>query len=89
MTPGPLRRLIGAIGLVVLAPIAYRLVEGSMSPVDAALRAVATLVAVVLVGRLLGSWLGQVALTYDRQGGHEDAPRAAAPAGDDRGAEAA
>lgn len=89
MTPGPLRRLIGAVGLVVLAPIAYRLVEGSMSPVDAALRAVATLVAVVLVGRLMGSWLGQVALAYDRQGGHEDTPRGAAPSGEDRGAEAA
>lgn len=67
MSPGPLRRLLGAIGLVMLAPIALRLVDGSMSPVDAALRAAATLLAVVVVGRLLGSWLGQVAHTYDRR----------------------
>lgn len=67
MSPGPLRRLLGALGLLALAPIALRLVEGSMAPIDAALRAVATLVAVVVVGRLFGTWLGQLARAYDQQ----------------------
>lgn len=68
MSPGPLRRMLGALGLAALAPVALRLVDGSMSATDAALRAVATLVAVVVVGRLAGTWLDQVAHTYDRQG---------------------
>ena len=68
MSPGPLRRLLGALGLLALAPVALRLVEGSLTATDAALRAVATLVAVVVIGRLVGSWLAQVAHTYDRQG---------------------
>lgn len=67
MSPGPLRRLLGALGLVALAPIALRLVDGSMSPADAAVRAVMTLLAVVVLGRLLGTWLRQVAATYDRR----------------------
>lgn len=76
MSPGPLRRLLGAVGLVLLAPIALRLVDGSMAPVDAALRAAATLLAVVVVGRLLGSWLGQVAHGYDRQATSDRVARA-------------
>lgn len=76
MSPGPLRRLLGAVGLLALAPIALRLVDGSMSAVDAAMRAVATLIAVVLIGRLFSTWLGQVAHTYDQQGrGDEPAHR--------------
>ena len=68
MSPGPLRRLLGALGLLALAPIAYRLVEGSMTAVDAAVRAVATLVVVVVLGRLVGGWLATVAHAYDQQG---------------------
>lgn len=68
MSPGPLRRMLGALGLAALAPVALRLVDGSMSATDAALRAVATLVAVVVVGRLAGTWLDQVAHSYDREG---------------------
>lgn len=66
MSPGPLRRLLGALGLVALAPIALRLVDGSLSPGDAAVRAVVTLLAVVVIGRLFGTWLRQVASSYDR-----------------------
>lgn len=68
MSPGPLRRLLGGLGLLALAPVAIRLVEGSISPMDAAMRAMATLVVVVVVGRLFGVWLRQVAYTFERQG---------------------
>lgn len=68
MSPGPLRRLLGALGLVALAPVAIRLVDGSVSPMDAAMRAMATLIVVVIIGRLFGVWLRQVAYSYERQG---------------------
>lgn len=67
MSPGPLRRLLGALGLLVLAPVAIRLVDGSISPMDAALRAAATLIIVMVVGRLFGVWLRQVAHSYERR----------------------
>lgn len=68
MSPGPLRRLLGALGLLALAPVAMRLVDGSISPMDAAMRAMATLVVVVIIGRLFGVWLRQVAYSYEQQG---------------------
>lgn len=68
MSPGPLRRLLGALGLLALAPVAIRLVDGSISPMDAAMRAMATLIVVVIIGRLFGVWLRQVAYSYERQG---------------------
>ena len=39
-----------------------------MTAVDAAVRAVATLVVVVVLGRLVGGWLATVAHAYDQQG---------------------
>lgn len=69
MSPGPLRRLLGALGLLALAPVAMRLVDGSISPMDAAMRAIATLIVVVIIGRLFGVWLRQVAHTYEQQQG--------------------
>lgn len=68
MSPGPLRRLLGALGLLALAPVAIRLVDGSISPIDAAMRAMATLLVVVVIGRIFGVWLRQVAYSYERQG---------------------
>ncbi len=68
MSPGPLRRLLGALGLLALAPVAVRLVDGSVSPMDAAMRALATLVVVMVIGRLFGVWLRQVAYSYEQQG---------------------
>lgn len=73
MSPGPLRRLLGGVGLLLLAPVALRLVDGSLEPFDAAVRAVATLLVVVVVGRLLNAWLATVAHSYDVQQ-PEDAP---------------
>lgn len=81
MSPGPLRRLLGALGLIALAPIALRLVQGSLAPTDAAVRAVVTLLAVMVVGRLFGGWLGQVAAGYDREPTRQPATERV-PAGD-------
>lgn len=85
MSPGPLRRLLGALGLAALAPVALRVVDGSMAPVDAALRAVATLVVVMVLGRLTGTWLARIAHAYDRQGPprREESVAGPAPGGAD------
>lgn len=66
MSAGPLRRLLGGLGLAALAPVAWRLADGSLDPMDAAVRAVITLLVVVVVGRLLTGWLHAVASTYDQ-----------------------
>lgn len=52
MSAGPLRRIIGVLGLLALAPIAISLATGSVAPEDAALRAVAVGVVVVAIGRV-------------------------------------
>ena len=66
MTPGPLRRLLGALGLLALLPVAFRLATGALSAEDAAARAVITLFVVVVLGRLSSAWLGHIAATYER-----------------------
>ena len=77
MSAGPLRRLLGALGLAMLAPIAWRLAEGALDPVEAATRAVVTLVIVVALGRLASAWLHTVASTYDSRATAEQAAVAA------------
>lgn len=67
MSPGPLRRLTGAVGLVALAPTAVMLVVGSVSLADAALRAGATLAVVTVGGRLTGWWLSSMASQFERR----------------------
>lgn len=52
MSAGPLRRVIGVLGLLALAPIAVALATGTVAPEDAALRAIAVGLAVVAVGRI-------------------------------------
>jgi hypothetical protein len=52
MSTGPLRRTIGAAGLLALVPVVVMLALGSITPEDAALRAVAIAVSVVVVGRV-------------------------------------
>jgi uncharacterized membrane protein YraQ (UPF0718 family) len=85
MRPGPLRQLMGAAGLVGLAPTAALLAQGALSPAAAALRALATLFVVVVVGRVIGWWLGATARGFERQAWaaeappnrrHDDAPQA-------------
>ncbi|WP_052668840.1 hypothetical protein [Nitriliruptor alkaliphilus] len=52
MSAGPLRRIIGVLGLLALVPIAISLATGSVAVEDAATRAVAVGVAVVIIGRV-------------------------------------
>lgn len=52
MSAGPLRRVIGVFGLLALAPIAVALATGAVAPEDAAMRAVAVGVVVVVIGRV-------------------------------------
>jgi hypothetical protein len=69
MSPGPLRRLVGMLGLLALAPTAAMLFLGRVTPAAAALRAVATLLAVMVVGRLAGWWVDQMARGYETSAG--------------------
>ncbi len=57
MTAPPVRRLVATAGLLVLAPVGVMLVAGALSPEDAALRAAATLVVCLVVGRALTAGL--------------------------------
>jgi hypothetical protein len=52
MSAGPLRRVTAMVGLLALAPIAGMILYGTLSPEEAALRAVLVVGAVVLVGNL-------------------------------------
>lgn len=78
MIAPPVRRLVAAAGLLVLAPVGIMLALGSLSPEDAALRAVATLVVCMAVGRGLTVGLRSL-LTAHGGSGPEDgsaSPRA-------------
>lgn len=66
MKTGPLRRAVGAVGLVALAPTAYMLAVDLITPQDAAVRAGATLAAVVVVGRVARWWLSATAAAFER-----------------------
>lgn len=50
MSVGPLRRIVGIVGLVALVPVAFHLATGTIDPEAAALRAVAIAVVVAAVG---------------------------------------
>jgi hypothetical protein len=63
---GPLRRSIGALGLVALVPVAGMIVAGTLTPVDAARRAMVTLVALLLLGRLAGQGMNHLAAVLER-----------------------
>lgn len=61
MSVGPLRRSVGALGLVALVPLAAMVVTGTLAPVDAARRAAVTLVVLLLLGRLAGRAVSHLA----------------------------
>ncbi len=52
MTIGPLQRVIAVIGLVALAPIAAMILTGSVTPEEAAVRAVIVAATVTTVGAI-------------------------------------
>lgn len=64
MSPGPLRRLVGSLGLLALAPLALLLLVGRLTPTVAAQRSVVVLVVVLGVGHLLQSYLRRVAARF-------------------------
>lgn len=63
MSPGPLRRLSGALGLAMLAPIAWLLASGGLTLTEAAFRATVVLVAVLVSGRVVRWFVEGLALT--------------------------
>jgi hypothetical protein len=69
MSVGPIRRLVGLLGLLALAPTAVMLATGQVSPADAALRAVATLLLTMLIGRVACWWVDQMARGFDATAG--------------------
>jgi hypothetical protein len=88
MSVGPLRRLAGGLGLLALAPTAVLLAVGTITPADAALRAVVTMVGVLVLARLARWWLAGVLSQMEREAEAskprrraEDAPATATPAG--------
>lgn len=66
MPVGPLRRSIGALGLIGLAPVAAMVAKGTLHPVDAAWRAVILLVGLLALGRVANWGMGQVASALER-----------------------
>lgn len=68
MSPGPLRRLAGALGLAAMLPTAAMLAMGSITLADAALRGIVTLVGVTVIGRAAGWWLSSMAARFERRG---------------------
>lgn len=66
MSVGPLRRSVGAVGLVALVPLAAMLATGALAPVDAARRAVVTLIVLLLLGRVAGRGLRHLATAVER-----------------------
>lgn len=72
MNPAPVRRIVAACGLIALVPIALSLYRGELPPVEAALRAVMVLAAVLLLTRLAGWGLLRVLEAVER---HEESRR--------------
>lgn len=68
MSIGPLRRSIGALGLLALVPVAAMLVVGTLDPVDAAQRSVVTLIGLLVLGRLASWGVHGIASAVERGG---------------------
>ena len=80
MSPGPIRRAAGAVGLVALAPTAVMLMTDSITPSVAAVRAAITLVFAVGLARLAAWWLESIAQSHQRAASKlQPAPQEAAP----------
>jgi uncharacterized membrane protein YraQ (UPF0718 family) len=76
MSIGPLRRFVGMLGLLALAPTAVMLGLGRITPATAALRAVATLLVAVIIGRVAGWWVAEMARGYEFDAGEAAGGRA-------------
>lgn len=87
MTAPPIRRLMATAGLLVLAPVGAMLALGSLSPEDAAVRAAATLVVCVVVGRALTVGIRSLLPAQSSPIGETTAARVEDPAGADEAVE--
>lgn len=75
MTIGPLRRGVAFLGLLGLAPTGLHLVRGSIEPIDAAIRALVVLAAVMIVGRVISAVVRGAIATVERSADErQDAP---------------
>lgn len=79
MTPPPVKRIAGVVGLVGLAPTAVLLATGRITPVDAAVRAAWTFVAVLVLARLAGWGLHAVAGYFEEEEPGEEPIDVASP----------
>lgn len=71
MSTGPLRRAIGALGMLALVPVLLQLASGAITPEDAAVRGVAIAVVVVLLGRIAQAVLARLVRRFERRKGDE------------------
>lgn len=80
MSIGPLRRSIGALGLLAMLPVAAMLILGALEPVDAARRSLVTLIGLLVLGRLASWGCHGIASAIERSGmAPGDAETAASP----------
>lgn len=79
MSTGPLRRLVGTLGLLALVPTAALLATGAVDPAEAAMRAAVTVLVMVALGRATNWWLSSAASAFERKADEAGA----ADAGDD------
>ncbi len=61
MSIGPLRRMVGAVGLIGLVPLLGMLVVGLLSPQDAAFRALVMVGGLLVLGRFVSWGVGVLA----------------------------
>lgn len=69
MMIGPLRRITAAVGLLALLPITWLLATGSLTPEEAAIRAIIVAVVVVVIGNVLRSILTRMLRHVERREG--------------------
>ena len=67
MSPGPLNRATGALGLLALVPTAIMSAVGNITAADTAVRAGVTLVLVIAVRKVIGWYLAITASAFERQ----------------------
>jgi hypothetical protein len=73
MSTGPLRRAVGLLGLVALAPVLVQLAAGSLTPEDAAMRGATVAVVIVVIGRVSQQVLVRLLRRVERRRPPEEA----------------
>lgn len=66
MSIGPLRRLVGTVGLLGLVPLLAMLAIGLLSPEDAAFRALVMLAGLMALGRFVSWGVGALAAEVEQ-----------------------